>query len=74
MGGFGAETAFEVVEELCKPVGDVEKPDELRGEIRSLVKENLAAYECPREIAFVEELPTTTTGKIRRTDLRDRTE
>jgi acetyl-CoA synthetase len=38
------------------------------------VKENLAAYEYPREIAFVEELPMTTTGKIRRTDLRGRTE
>jgi acetyl-CoA synthetase len=29
-------------------------------------------YEYPREIEFVDELPMTTTGKIRRADLRDR--
>ncbi|MFC6942304.1 acyl-CoA synthetase [Salinirubellus sp. GCM10025818] len=36
------------------------------------VKARLAKYEYPREIEFVEELPTTTTGKIRRTSLRER--
>jgi len=36
---------------------------------RDLVRERLAAYEYPREIEFVDELPTTTTGKIRRTEL-----
>ena len=72
--GVPDEIRGEVIKAFCEPVDDIEKPDELREEIRSLVKENLAAYEYPREIAFVEELPTTTTGKIRRTDLRDRTE
>ena len=72
--GVPDETRGEVIKAFCEPVGDVENPDELREEIRSLVKENLAAYEYPREIAFLEGLPTTTTGKIRRTDLRDRTE
>jgi acetyl-CoA synthetase len=37
-----------------------------------MVKENLAKHEYPREIGFVDELPTTTTGKIRRTELRER--
>ena len=72
--GVPDEIRGEVIKAFCEPVGDIQRPDELREEIRSLVKENLAAYEYPREIAFVEELPTTTTGKIRRTDLRDRTE
>ena len=72
--GVPDEIRGEVIKAFCEPVDDIQKPDELREEIRSLVKENLAAYEYPREIAFVEELPTTTTGKIRRTDLRDRTE
>ena len=72
--GVPDEIRGEVIKAFCEPVDDIEKPDELREEIRSLVKENLAAYEYPREIAFVEELPTTTTGKIRRTNLRDRTE
>ena len=30
----------------------------------------LAAYEYPREIEFMSELPMTTTGKIRRSELR----
>ena len=43
---------------------------ELRNEIQSDVRQRLAAYEYPREIEFVEELPLTTTGKIRRVELR----
>ena len=35
------------------------------------VRENLAKYEYPREIEFVDALPQTSTGKIRRKDLRD---
>jgi len=35
-----------------------------------LVRERLAAYEVPREIEFVNELPLTTSGKIRRNELR----
>jgi acetyl-CoA synthetase len=43
---------------------------ELEGEIRELVRRRLAAYEYPRQIEFVEQLPLTTTGKIRRAELR----
>jgi acetyl-CoA synthetase len=32
----------------------------------------LAAYEYPREVEFVDSLPMTTTGKIRRGALRER--
>jgi acetyl-CoA synthetase len=35
-----------------------------------VVRRNLAAYEYPREIEFVSELPMTTTGKVRRIELR----
>jgi acetyl-CoA synthetase len=34
------------------------------------VKTRLAAYEYPRQVEFIEEMPLTTTGKIRRTELR----
>ena len=44
--------------------------DDLRAELREYVKDRLAKYEYPREIEFREELPTTTTGKVRRADLR----
>jgi acetyl-CoA synthetase len=46
-------------------------PD-LSEELQTHVKERLAAYEYPREVEFVEELPKTETGKVRRASLRDR--
>ncbi len=46
--------------------------DALRQSIQDMVRGDLAAYEYPREIEFVSELPMTTTGKVRRIDLRER--
>jgi acetyl-CoA synthetase len=34
------------------------------------VRTRLSAHEYPREIEFIEALPVTTTGKVRRADLR----
>lgn len=48
-----------------------EPTDDTRESIRSHVRERLAAHEYPREIEFIDELPKTTTGKIRRTELRE---
>jgi acetyl-CoA synthetase len=49
------------------------EPDEvLREELQAHVGERLAKYEYPRELEFVEELPRTTTGKVRRQSLRER--
>jgi len=48
-------------------------PDaQLTGDIQRQVKQQLAAYEYPREIEYIETLPLTTTGKVRRKELRDR--
>ena len=44
--------------------------DTLADEIRTFVRTRLAAYEYPRRIAFVTELPMTATGKIMRRVLR----
>lgn len=44
----------------------------LRESIREHVKKHLAAYQQPREIEFIAELPMTTTGKVQRKALRDR--
>ena len=44
---------------------------ELTREIQSVVKNRLAAYEYPREIEYIAQLPLTTTGKVRRTELRE---
>lgn len=45
--------------------------DELRDALRTHVRERLAQYEYPRAIEFVDELPKTTTGKVRRASLRE---
>jgi len=49
-----------------------EPSEDLRQDLQEFVKGRLAKYEYPRELEFIEELPTTSTGKIRRTDLRER--
>jgi benzoate-CoA ligase len=62
--------------ELVKPKAFVVvKPgvvqgSELAGELKEFVKNRLAPYKYPRWIEFVEELPKTATGKIRRNVLR----
>jgi acetyl-CoA synthetase len=43
---------------------------DLAATLQAYVKTRLAAHEYPREIIFVDELPTTITGKLRRIDLR----
>ena len=44
--------------------------DGLAAELQALVRRRLAAYAYPRAVEFVDALPTTTTGKIRRSELR----
>jgi acetyl-CoA synthetase len=44
--------------------------DSLKKELQEFVKERLAKHEYPREIQFISGLPKTTTGKVRRRDLR----
>lgn len=43
----------------------------LAADIQAFVRTRLSAHEYPREIAFADELPLTTTGKIIRRALRD---
>ncbi|WP_197052491.1 acyl-CoA synthetase [Halobellus rufus] len=45
---------------------------ELKEQLQTHVKDRLAKYEYPREIEFTDEIPTTTTGKVRRQSLRAR--
>ncbi|MBB3087031.1 acyl-CoA synthetase [Geodermatophilus sabuli] len=40
--------------------------------IRTALRERLAGFKVPRHVEFVDELPKTATGKIRKPDLRDR--
>ncbi|MFZ4806480.1 MAG: AMP-binding protein [Hyphomicrobiaceae bacterium] len=44
--------------------------DTLATEIQAFVKNRLAAHEYPRKLRFIDEMPVTITGKVRRIDLR----
>src|SRR5207244_9405350 len=46
--------------------------DALAADIRDFVRTRLSAHEYPREIAFIDALPMTTTGKVIRRLLRER--
>ncbi len=48
--------------------------DALASDIAAYVKARLAAYEYPRVVRFIHDMPLTTTGKIIRADLRLRAE
>ena len=49
---------------------DAEASDALAAELQAHAKAEIAPYKYPREIAFVEALPKTATGKLRRSELR----
>jgi 2-aminobenzoate-CoA ligase len=49
-----------------------EPSDELVRKLKDFVKETIAPYKYPREIEFVDALPKTATGKLRRVELRNR--
>ena len=44
---------------------------ELEQQIIAFVKERIAAFKAPRNVAFVDELPRTETGKLMKGRLRE---
>ena len=48
-----------------------EASEELAQKLKAFVKDRIAPYKYPREIEFVDELPKTATGKLRRVELRN---
>jgi 2-aminobenzoate-CoA ligase len=58
--------AFVVLKEGVAP------SEALASALQEYVKDELAPYKYPREIEFVDALPRTETGKIRRVELRER--
>jgi acyl-coenzyme A synthetase/AMP-(fatty) acid ligase len=51
---------------------DAEGSEALVEELQAHAKAEIAPYKYPREIEFVEALPKTATGKLRRSELRAR--
>ena len=51
---------------------DAEPSEELVAELQTHAKKAIAPYKYPREIEFVDVLPKTATGKLRRNELKQR--
>jgi acetyl-CoA synthetase len=60
----------EIVKAFIVLKSGIAASDALASEIQDFVKTRLSAHEYPREIAFIKEMPMTTTGKVIRRLLR----
>jgi acetyl-CoA synthetase len=60
----------EVVKAFVQLREGVPGTPDLARELQAWVRERLSAHEYPREVEFIPALPTTTTGKVKRGDLR----
>lgn len=70
--GVPDEHRGERVEAYVVPREEVSDVEAVREDLKSFLKERLAWHASPRDIEFLEELPTTETGKIQRYELRER--
>ena len=64
-----AELSKKDSEKALKAFVDV-VTEELKKELQTYVKKETAPYKYPRVIEFVDSLPKTVNGKIRRTEIR----
>jgi len=64
----------QVVKATIVLAGDYEASPELAKEIQNHVKQVTAPYKYPRVVEFVDELPKTISGKIRRIEIREKDE
>ena len=69
--GVPDEMRGEIVKAFIALSPGYEPGEALKKELQDFVKQRLAKHEYPREIEFISEIPKTTTGKIRRKDLRE---
>jgi len=60
------------VKAFVVPAADAKPSEELVAELQGHAKAQIAPYKYPREIDFVDALPKTATGKLRRSELRGR--
>ncbi|WP_224270298.1 acyl-CoA synthetase [Haloprofundus salinisoli] len=65
------EKRGELVKAYVVTTAGTARDDEVATDIREFVRERLAKHAYPREIEFLDELPKTSSGKIRRVELRE---
>jgi acetyl-CoA synthetase len=70
--GVPDEVRGEAIKAFVVLAPGVTASEELAAELQAHVRSRLAAYEVPRQVEFVAELPLTVSGKIRRSELRTR--
>jgi benzoate-CoA ligase len=70
--GYRDETGLEKAMAYVELASGVAPSADLEAEIVAYAKANIAAFKAPRKIVFVDALPRTETGKIRRAELRKR--
>jgi fatty-acyl-CoA synthase len=49
----------------------VERPDISEDAVIAFARDTLANFKCPTVVEFVDDLPETATGKIRKVELRE---
>jgi acetyl-CoA synthetase len=69
--GAPVEERGQVVRAVVVLRDEHEPSDALARELQDFVKDQTAPYKYPRRVDFVEELPKTASGKIRRAALRE---
>ncbi|MFC7535825.1 AMP-binding protein [Sphingomonas sp. GCM10030256] len=58
------------VKAFVVPAAGTKPSEDLAAELQAFVKQAIAPYKYPRLVEFVQELPKTATGKLRRSELR----
>lgn len=69
--GVPDERRGQVPKAFVVPAAEVDH-EEFENELKRHVRDRLAKYEYPRTIEFVDDLPTTTSGKVNRNALKER--
>ncbi len=61
-----------VIKAFIVPRAGYEPGDALAQDVQEFVKRTVAPYKCPRKLEFLAALPKTTSGKVKRGELRQR--
>ena len=69
--GVADEMRTQIVKAFVVLREDADANDGLAAELQGFVKDDIAAYKCPREVEFISALPKTQTGKVQRYRLRE---
>ncbi len=67
--GVPDDTRGEIVKAFVTLTDSANRTDDLAAEIQEFAKAELSKHEYPREIEFIDELPKTSSGKIKRREL-----